>query len=194
MKTMWKAGTIKIAFSVTAAAVLTFGGSHRAAAHSASAVAVAEPQPVRLFAQAGLGILEIAHIEVGTFVGPHVSLEGTAAWAGVFGSRYGAGAFYTFGQAQGRRPPRHGWLVGARLMLNADATFDSHGEEMSSYGVIPVGYSYLSDSGFFFRTTVGAAIVRERRTLDAAPGTVATFDHHLIIGGPMFTAAFGFAF
>lgn len=182
----------RVAVAAAFGALVGLGGLGTAAAQEAT-VAASNPRPVRLFVQAGSGLVELAHLEMGTFIGPHVSVEATVAWPGVFGMRYGAGAFYTFGHAQGSRPPRHGLLVGARLMLNQDATFNTHGDDLSSYGVIPVGYSFLSESGFFFRTTVGAAIVREQtRSTDATTAT-SVVEHRLRVGGPLFTVAFGFA-
>jgi hypothetical protein len=176
--------------STVLAAAIVVGGA-RVASAQVTTVAVAEPSPVRIYGQVGVGLVEIGHLELGTFLTPHVSVEGMATWAGVYGPRYGGGAYYTFGHAQGRRPPRHGLLIGARLMLNSSATFDSHGDDLSSYGVIPVGYSFLSDRGVFLRGTVGLAIVRQRTTDDApTPST----DHHWTAGGPLFTLAAGFAF
>ena len=115
------------------------------------------------------------------------------AWDGVFGSRFGGGVFYTFGQARGRRPPRHSLLVGARLMLDSAATFDSQGDDLSSYGVVPIGYGYLGDGGFFLRITAGAAVGRKRMTTyGPTPGTP-IIGHELAIGGPMFNLSVGFA-
>jgi len=175
------------------AAAVALGGAGVAAAQEMT-VAVAEPVPVRIYGQVGLGLVEIGHLELGTFLSPHVSVEGMVTWAGVYGPRYGGGASYTFGHAQGRRPPRHGLLVGARLMLNSSATFDTHGDELSSYGAIPVGYSFLSDGGFFFRGTVGLAIVRERTMGESSATLLPTTEHHWTAAGPLLTVAAGFAF
>lgn len=190
---LWPRVWLRFTVAVALAATVIVGGPPAKAEEAAATVTSTQPRPVRLYAQAGVGLLELGHVELGTFLGPHVSVEATAAWVGVFGPRYGAGAFYTFGHAQGARPPRHGLLVGARLMLNSNATFDTHGDDASSYGVIPVGYSFLSDNGFFFRATVGAAIVRER-TMSAGPDPLMPIiDHRWMVTGPLFTASFGFA-
>lgn len=149
--------------------------------------------PVHVFVQAGVGLTELAHLEGGVFLGPHLSLEADVAWSGVFGARYGGGLIYAIGHAQGARPPRHALLVGARLMLNSDATFDSHGDELSSYGVVPVGYGFLADSGFYLRATVGPTIVRERTSRDSGAG-VPVIGHELSVAGPMFNVAAGIAF
>jgi len=173
----------------------TFCGAGSASAHDQEGQVVgdmvAQPPPVHVYGQAGIGLVELAHLELGAFVGPRVSVEGMVAWDGVNGGRYGGGAYYTFGHAQGRRPPRHGLLVGARLMLDADAAFESHGDDLSSYGVIPVGYSFLSDGGFFLRATVGLAVVRERTVPDPK---VSLVEHHWRAAGPLFTVGAGFAF
>src|SRR6185369_12666939 len=105
--------------------------------------------------------------EAGFFLGPHVGVEGMAASTGVFGARYGGGVFGLIGQARGGRPPRNSLLVGARLMLNEAATFDSHGDDLTSYVVLPVGYALLADNGFFLRLTGGPAVIRERYDVGA---------------------------
>jgi hypothetical protein len=94
------------------------------------------------------------------------------------------------GHRRGARPPRHALLVGARVMLDSHATFDSHGDVLSSYVMLPVGYAFLTDGGFYFRTTVGPILVRERKTRDGPPPTI---EHEIGLGGPMVTVAFGFA-
>lgn len=175
------------------ASLVVLGGIGTAAAQDV-AVATSNQHPVRMFVQAGPGIVEFAHLEVGTFFGPRVSVEANLAWNGVFGPRYGAGVFYTFGYAQGVRPPRHGLILGARLMLDSGATFRSQGDDMSSYGVVPVGYSFLSDGGFFFRATVGAGIVRKETRQAYDPVTMTSpVEHSLGVGGPLFNVSVGFA-
>src|SRR5262245_33636359 len=118
-------------------------------ARSANAAKKAQ-EPVHGFAQVGIGLVEIGHVEAGAFIGRHLTLEAMASQDAVFGGRYGGGVMALIGHAQGPRPPRHSLLVDARLMLNSDATFDNHGDDLSSYGVIPVGYGFLADNGFFF--------------------------------------------
>lgn len=138
------------------------------------------------FAQAGIGLLEIGHVEAGAFLGPHVTVEAMIASLGVFGMHYGLGATYSVGTAQGGRPPRHAFLVGGRLMVDPAFTVVSHGDHLGSYAVIPVGYGFLADSGFYLRLTGGMAVWRERRS----GGT----GSELTIGGPMLTAAIGLVF
>lgn len=171
------------------------GGAGPATAHEEGQVVgemALRPLPVHVYGQVGVGVVELVHLELGAFVGSRVSVEGMVAWDGVYGGRYGGGAYYTFGHAQGGRPPRNGLLVGARMMLDSAANFENQGEDLSSYGVIPVGYSFLSDSGFFLRATVGLAVVRERTSrLD---GEVSIVEHHWRAGGPLFTVSAGFAF
>ena len=165
----------------------------RAAAQAAPAPTDAGAKPVRVFVAAGVGLTEIAHVEGGIFLGAHLSLEADVAWEGVFGGRYGGGIMYAIGHAQGRRPPRHALLIGARLMLNSTATFDSHGDDLSSYGVVPIGYGFLADSGFYLRATLGPAIIRQRTSGDTAAGA-GVIGHELSVGGPLFNVGAGIAF
>lgn len=79
-------------------------------------------------------------------------------------------------------------------MLDSGANFDSFGDDLSSYGVIPVGYSFLSDGNFFFRGTIGAGIFRQRTMREGPTPLTPIWDHHWTIGGPLFTVAAGFAF
>jgi hypothetical protein len=165
-----------------------------ATANAAGDDAAAAPRPVHVFAQVGVGLVEIAHVEAGAFLGPHLTVEGMVASDAVFGGRYGGGVFGVFGRAQGRRPPRHAVLAGARLMLDGGANFDSHGDDLTSYGVVPVGYGFLADNGFYFRATVGAALIRERKTTDPAVLGMAPLITHELAVGPMVTTAAGVAF
>lgn len=183
---------LSILVAVAAAAVCGHPGT--ASAEEAVATAVAPPPPVHVFAQAGVGMVELAHLEVGAFLGPHLAVEAMAAWNGVYGPHYGGGAFAILGHAQGRRPPRHGLLLGARLMLDSDASFDSGGDKLASYGAIPVGYSFLADNGFFLRASVAVAVTRERTAQQEAVGQPLVIDHRWTVGGPLFTASAGFAF
>jgi hypothetical protein len=146
------------------------------------------------FAQVGIGLPEVAHAEAGVFLGSHLSLEAMVAWDGVYGGRYGGGLMYAIGHAGPNRPPRHAVLVGARLMLNDSATFDTHGDDASSYGVIPVGYGFLADSGFYLRVTAGLVIARERTTEQPVVGFPPEVGHELSVGGPIFNVSAGFAF
>ena len=171
----------------------TLGISRASSAQTASTPSDATSKPVHAFIQAGTGLLEFAHAEVGVFLASHLTLEAMVAWDGTFDSRYGGGLMYSFGHAQAGRPPRNALLVGARLMLNSTASFDSHGEDLSSYVLLPVGYGYLGDSGFYFRATLAPAITRSR----ADSSTVLTgtaVERKWTLGGPMINAAVGFAF
>ena len=160
--------------------VATGGFSGRVAAAETSSIEQTASKPTYVFAQVGVGFVEVGHAEVGAFLGPHLTVEAMATWAGVFGAHYGGGIMYSFGQAQGRRPPRHALLVGARLMLDPTATFESHGDDLNSYGVIPVGYGFLSDSGFYLRATAGLIVYGERDSV--------------VVSGPMVNVGIGFAF
>lgn len=179
---------------VAVAAAVVSGHPGTASAEEAVATAAAPPPPVHVFAQAGVGMVELAHLEVGAFLGPHVGVEAMAAWNGVYGPRYGGGAFAIFGHAQGSRPPRHGLLLGARLMLDSGANFDSGGDDLSSYAAIPVGYSFLADNGFFLRASLALAVVRERRSHQDIVGQPPVIDHRWTAGGPLLNASVGFAF
>lgn len=171
------------------------GGTAEAQPAPASAAAVTTPGPAHGFVQAGTGFYEILHVEVGGFLGPHLSVEGMVASAAVFGARYGAGLMFLVGRDQEGRPPRHALLLGARLMLNSDASFDTHGDDLSSYCVLPVGYSFLADGGFFLRVTAGMAILRDRiTTAGAGPGAAATTHHEVGLAGPMLNIGLGVAF
>jgi hypothetical protein len=174
------------------ALVANLGVSRASTAQTASSPDDATTQPVHAFIQVGSGIPEFAHAEVGVFLTSRLTLEAMAAWDGVFYSRYGGGLMYAFGHAQEGRPPRHALLVGARLMLNSTASFDSNGEDASSYVMVPVGYGYLADSGFYFRATLALVITRRERTDSPAQGL--SFDGHWIAGGQVPNVAVGFAF
>jgi hypothetical protein len=137
------------------------------------------------FVQAGMGLVEIVHAEAGVFVTPRLTLEAMAAWNGVFGSRLGGGITLALGHALAGRPPRHGWLLGARVMLAGDLAFDSHGDDLSSYAMLPVGYGFFADNGFYFRAAAGPVLARERSDGGG---------HEFSIGGPFVTAAVGFWF
>jgi hypothetical protein len=115
------------------------------------------------------------------------------AWEGVYGTRYGGGLMYAFGPAEDRRTPRHALLVGARLMLNSSATFDSHGDDLSSYAVVPVGYGYRADSGFYVRATIAPIIARQRTNKPDGTGAI-TVGHEWTVGGPMVNVAAGWTF
>ena len=166
-------------------AVAVGGFSGRAAAAETTSVTRTKSEPTHVFAQVGTGMVELGHAEVGAFLGPHLTIEAMAAWSGVFGAHYGGAVMYSVGQAQGRRPPRHALLVGARLMLDPTVTFESRGDDLNSYGVIPVGYGYLSDSGFYLRATAGLVVFGER---NGAEG------RGLVVSGPLFNFSVGFAF
>ena len=149
---------------------------------------------VHAFVQAGTGITELAHAEAGIFLASHLTLEAMVAWEGVYGGHYGGVLMYAFGRATDGRPPRHALLVGARLMLNSTASFDSHGDDLSSYVLVPVGYGYRADSGLYLRATIAPVLARERQ--DAQPNGAggATFDHRWTVGGPMLNVAAGLTF
>ena len=161
---------------------------------TAPAASGATTKSVHAFVQAGTGLTELAHAEAGVFLAARLTLEAMVAWEGVYGGRYGGGLMYAFGRAPDGRPPRHALLVGARLMLNSTASFDTHGDDLSSYGVIPVGYGYRADSGFYLRATVAPVLARERKDVPPTGTGAATFDHQWSVGGPMINVAAGLTF
>jgi len=143
------------------------------------------------FVQVGSGLVEFAHAEVGVFLTARLTLEAMAAWDGVFYSRYGGGLMYSFGHAPEGMTPRKALLVGARLMLNSTASFDSGGDELSSYVLVPVGYGYRGDSGFYLRATLAPVITRERSNGTSNGGPI---EHHWAVGGPMLDVSVGLAY
>lgn len=170
----------------TLAAAVIAGGVGRALAEEAAAP---DEPPVHGYVLAGVGLPELGHLEIGAFGHPHVNLEATVVWAGLFGRRYGGGIYYTAGVSQFRRPPRHGVLLGARLMFDSTRSFDTYRDELSSYGVLAGGYSFLVDH-FYFRVLLGLSIVRELvgDAINRVPHREWTF------GNPVLTLAVGPAF
>ena len=157
-----------------------------AAARGQSTVELtAPPAAAHGYAQVGVGLLEIAHADAGVFVTPHLSVDGMVAWDGVLGTRFGGGLTCAVGSAQGRRPPRHALLLGARLMLDGHARFDSHGDDLSSYVAVPIGYGFLERNGFYLRATVAPISTRERGDNGG---------HRLAVGGPFVDASAGWVF
>jgi hypothetical protein len=190
MTTMMTSGRVRVgiaALVLTAAWEMGQGG----VAHAAPELGASKP--VHAFVQAGSGLTEFAHAEAGVFLVPRLTLEAMVAWQGVYGMRYGGGLMYAFGPAEDGRPPRHALLVGARLMLNSTASFDSHGDDLSSYAVVPVGYGYRHDSGFYLRATIAPILLRERKDQPDGSGGV-TVAHDWTVGGPMINVAAGLTF
>ncbi|MDB4979742.1 MAG: hypothetical protein JWM82_494 [Myxococcales bacterium] len=145
---------------------------------------------VRAFVQPGIGLVELGNVKAGVFLGPHLSLEGMAAWTGVYGARWGGGLTAFLGHAEGNRPPRSAFTVGARLMLDRAMTFESYSDDLSSYVALPVGYSLIRDNGLFFTATLAPVIVRERSNLSAATTTT----HDWTVSGPLFNLGIGIVF
>jgi hypothetical protein len=110
----------------------------------------------------GLGFVELAHVSVGVFFTPWLTAEAMLSWEGVHGTHFGAGLFYAIGAAEADRPPRHALVVGVRVMMAGSFRFDSHGDDLSSYVVTPVGYGYMSSSGLCFQGTAGPLFTRQR--------------------------------
>jgi len=148
------------------------------------------------FLQAGIGLVEVGHLEAGTFVTPNLDVEAWLAWASVFGSRAGLGLTYAFGTSEGGRAPRGAFTVGARVMLNRELTFDNHGDDLSSYVGIPLGYAIRRDSGLYLRCALVPIVTRARKSSHEppAPGVVEPTEHQVRLGGPFFTASAGVAF
>jgi hypothetical protein len=144
---------------------------------------------VRAFVQPGVGLVELGNIKAGAFLGSHLSIEAMAAWNGTFGARWGGGFTTFIGSAEGHRPPRHALTLGARLMLDGAMTFDAHGDDLSSYVALPVGYSYVRDDGLFFTATAAPVVLRDRTS-----PTPTTTGHEWAAGGPLFNVGVGFVF
>jgi hypothetical protein len=174
---------ISLAFiSLTTAALL------RAPAR-ADTTPSAEVKQARGYLHAGIGLIEVAHLQGGAFLTPRLTVEGMLAWAAVFGNRFGGGLTYAIGPASPGRPPRHALLIGARVMLDSRLAFDSYGDDASSYFVTPIGYGFLANNGFSLRVGVGPVIGRQRRVSPEQ-----TTRHEWYISGPFFTASAGFWF
>ncbi len=153
-------------------------------------LSLAPPDPfIRAFVQPGVGLVELGNVKAGLFLGPHLSLEGMAAWTGVYGVRWGGGLTAFLGHAEGNRPPRSALTVGARLMLDSAMTFDSHGDDLSSYVALPVGYSLVRDNGLFFTATIAPVVLHERTS-----PTPTTTGHDWTVSGPIFNVGVGFVF
>jgi hypothetical protein len=165
-----------------AAAILfeAFTFSGRAAAAESSTEKSGVATAAHVFAQVGTGLVEFAHAEIGAFITPHLTIEAMATWAGVFGTHYGGGIMYSFGQVHGRRPPRLAFLLGARVMVDPELKLRSGGDDLNSYAVIPIGLSRLWDNGFYFRGTVGPVVLTE--------------GGRFVVSGPMVHLGFGLAF
>jgi hypothetical protein len=131
--------------------------------------------------EVGVGFLELAHFGIGVFLSNWLTCQAQVSWNGVYGNRFGAGCTYAVGAAEPDRPPRHALLVGARVMMATSFTFDSHGDELSSYVVIPIGYGFATASGFVLQATVGPGLIRSRT--DGG--------HRLGLAGPFATLAVG---
>jgi hypothetical protein len=156
-----------------------------AAGLGAPASTAAQPAPRALgFVQAGTGLVEIANLAAGLYLTPRLDFEGWAAWNGVFGGRLGGGFTYSFGHRDGQRPPRHALTVGERVMLATGAAFDSHGDDLSSYIAMPVGYAFTSQSGLQLRAALAPILSRERRD----------DGHRWGLGGPFVTLSLGHTF
>jgi len=156
------------------------------------------PAPDRdwVFLQGGLGLVEVGHLEAGFFLTPKIDAEVWLTWAGVFGSRLGFGGTYVFGTSEAGRTPRRGFSLGARVMLDRSATFDSHGDDLSSYFAIPVGYALRRDSGLYWRFAVAAIVARNRasQSTPPPPGVTPPITHVWRPGGPFVTASVGLVF
>jgi hypothetical protein len=166
-------------------------------APAARAVAPEEAAPAARpigYLNAGLGLVEVAHLQGGVFLTPRLTVDAMVAWAGVFGSRFGGGLTYAIGPAASPgRPPRHALLIGARVMLDDKLKFASHGDDLTSYFVAPIGYGFLSDHGFSLRIGVAPVLSRDMLfTYDSAGAQ--TVRYRWSIGGPFFTASAGFWF
>jgi hypothetical protein len=123
---------------------------------------LAPAPPPRGLVEVGVGFLELAHIGIGVFFSNWLTCQAQVSWNGGHGNRFGAGCTYAVGAAEPDRPPRHALLVGARVMMATSFTFDSHGDDLSSYVVIPVGYGLATASGFNLQGTVGPGLIRSR--------------------------------
>lgn len=140
--------------------------------------------PVRAFAAAGVGLPEILHVSLGTFLGPHVSLAGRGNLT-LFNPMLGIEALCALGTPRGRRPPRSSLLLGASAMLNPTLggfELSGHGETIAASLNPSAGYAYLGDGSFYVRVLVSVIVYRQ------GTGSDAHFE-----AGPSLTAGLGFA-
>ena len=141
-------------------------------------------QPVRVFGAAGVGLPEILHASVGTFLGPHVSLAARGNFT-LFNPMLGIEAMCSLGTARGRRPPRNALLLGASAMLNptlGGLDLSGQGETIAASLNPSVGYAFLAERGFYLRVLLSVIVYRQ------GTGGDAHFE-----AGPSVTAGAGFA-
>jgi hypothetical protein len=136
------------------------------------------------FIQGGLGFVEIAHAEAGLYATPRLTLEAYAAWAGVFGGKYGAGATYAIGPlGPGARPPRHALLLNLRAMIGSDLELAGEGDRMGAYLTPALGYGFTGDGVFMARVLAGPALVLETdRGDDGQPSRRASVGCCFVLG------------
>jgi hypothetical protein len=145
---------------------LSLLGAPAAAAENVTASAES-PRPVGWFFNAGTGLPEVLHASVGKFFGPSFSLAGRANLT-LFNPMLGVEAFYTFGDARGPRPPRHGLLLGASAMFNPqEHRLSGHGETIAATVSPSIGYGYLADGRLYFRTLLAVLIYHQGQGDDA---------------------------
>ena len=141
-------------------------------------------QPVRVFAAAGVGLPEILHASVGTFLGPHVSLAARGNLT-LFNPMLGIEAMCSLGTPRGRRAPRNALLLGVSAMLNptlGGLDLSGHGETIAASLNPSVGYAFLAGRGFYLRVVLSVIVYHQ------GTGSDAHFE-----AGPSLTAGAGFA-
>lgn len=137
------------------------------AAAAAESVSAAAERPVGWFFTAGTGLPEVLHASVGKFFGPSFSLAGRANLT-LFNPMLGVEALYTFGEARGGRPPRHGLLLGATAMINPqEHKLSGQGETIAATFSPSIGYGYLSSGRLYFRTLLSVLIYHQGQGDDA---------------------------
>ena len=139
---------------------------------------------MRVFGAAGVGLPEILHASVGTFLGPHVSVAARGNLT-LFNPMLGIEAMCSLGTPRGRRPPRNALLLGVSAMLNptlGGLELSGHGETIAASLNPSVGYAFLARRGFYFRVLLSVIVYHQ------GTGSDAHFE-----AGPSLTAGAGFA-
>jgi hypothetical protein len=134
---------------------------------------------------AGIGMGELIHAELGYFITPRLLAE-IRAGVLIFNVMSGVGVTYSFGEAEGKAPPRHGWLARGEVMVNPTLGDDFHIEERGETigGIIAVygGYHFISHGHFYFRALAGMIIGKQQQDSYPEPA------------GPNFTVTLGTVF
>lgn len=119
---------------------------------------------------AGIGLPELLHAEVGTYVVPRVDLHVRAGFP-LLQPAVGVGARGHFGPAEADLAPRWAFTTAFDVSINpVDRQFYEHGETMGFAMWPMVGGELLTDSGFVARIEAGAVLGFEDRSGDVRLG------------------------